>query len=153
YLLTDRNNNKSSLSAFDPKTGDKLWEQKRQGGFSHTTPVFIKHADKPLMLIGGQKALEGVDPAQGDRVWWFNTGGDVTSPIYADGLVYTDSGRGGKGVAIEPGAGEIKEDKWTTETIPEGLSSPVLSGDYLYRLHSPGVLRCIDWKSGEVLFK
>jgi outer membrane protein assembly factor BamB len=156
YLLADRGGNKSSLSALDPKTGDSIWQIKRQTGFSHTTPVFITQDGKSLMLIGGQKSLEALDPASGERVWWFPISGDVTSPVFAGGLIYTDSGRGGKGVCVAPtGSGELKEDqvKWSADQIPEGLSSPVIAGDYLYRLHNPGVLRCVDWKTGEVLYK
>ena len=39
--------------------------------------------------------------------------------------------------------------KWKIDQIPEGLSSPVIVGEYLYRLHNPGVLKCVDLATGE----
>ena len=38
--------------------------------------------------------------------------------------------------------------KWKLDQIPEGLSSPAIVGDYLYRLHNPGVLKCVDLATG-----
>lgn len=156
YLLADRNGGKSTLTALIPATGDVVWRQKRTSRFSHTTPVFIRHEGRELMLIGGSGELEALDPASGERVWWCKAKGDVTSPVYADGLVYTDSGRGGQGVCVDPGGtGDVTEThlRWTGQRIPEGLSSPVAAGGCLYRLHNPGILRCVDWKTGEALYR
>jgi outer membrane protein assembly factor BamB len=156
YLLADRNRGKSTLTAFDPPTGKPLWVRKRTTGFSHTTPVFIRHKGRAMMLIGGAGELQALDPATGDRLWWCKTPGDVTSPVYADGLVYTDSGRGGPGVCVDPGGkGNVTAShlKWTVSNIPQGLSSPVIVSGRLYRLHNPGILRCIDLKSGKLLYR
>ena len=67
YLLAERNNKKSSLTAFDPKTGEQLWEVKRTTGFAHSTPTFAEHAGKPLMLVGASSELQALDPATGER--------------------------------------------------------------------------------------
>lgn len=155
-LLADRNGQKGTLTAFDPKTGRHLWQQKRTTNFSHTTPTFAQHDGKPLMLIGASGELQGLDPATGERQWWVKTPGDVTSPIYANGFVYTDSGRGGAGVFVDPtGKGDLTATnvKWKLPNIPEALSSPVILGDYLYRLHSPNTLKCVDLKSGKVVYQ
>jgi outer membrane protein assembly factor BamB len=155
-LLADRNGKKGTLTAFDPKTGKQLWEQKRTTAFSHTTPVFAGHAGKTLMLVGAAGELQALDPATGDKLWWVKTPGDVTSPVYANGSVYTDSGRGGPGVFVDAtGKGDVTATnvKWTVKNIPEGLSSPVVAGDHLYRVHNPGLLKCIDLKSGKVVYE
>ena len=75
-----------------------------------------------------------VDPENGDVLWWVKTQGDVPTPLVKDGLIYTDSGRGGPGVAVTPnGAGDIsKADvKWIITNIPQGLSSAAIFGDAL----------------------
>jgi outer membrane protein assembly factor BamB len=156
YLLADRNGKKSTLTVFDPKTGKQLWEQKRTTGFGHTTPVFVQHAGKTFMLVSADKELQALDPASGERLWWFKTPGDVTSPIYVNGCIYTDSGRGGQGVFVDANG---KDDstatnlKWTVKNIPEALSSPVVVGEYLYRMHNPGVLKCIELKTGKIAYE
>jgi outer membrane protein assembly factor BamB len=156
YLLADRNNKKSTLTAFDPKTGEPVWTQKRASGFSHTTPVFAKHDGNWRMFVAGSNELAALDPATGERVWWVKTPGDVTAPVYADGHVYIDSGRGGPGVYVDAGgAGDVTKThvKWTLKTIPEAMSSPVILAGHLCRVHSPGILMCVDVKTSEVRYK
>lgn len=154
YLLADRNNKKGTLTAFDPKTGDELWSQKRTTAFSHTTPTFAEHDGKPLMLVGAASELQALDPKTGDKLWWVKTAGDVTSPVYAGGFVYTDSGRGGNGVWVNAsGKGDITATnvKWKFNNLNEALSSPVVVGDHLYRLLSPATLKCVELKTGKVV--
>jgi len=155
-LLADRNGKKGTLTAFDPKSGKQLWEQKRTTSFSHTTPTFAQLDGKPLMLIGAAGELQGLDPTSGERLWWVKTPGDVTSPIYTNGFVYTDSGRGGAGVFVDAtGKGDITATnvKWKLNNIPEALSSPVILGEHLYRLHNPNTLKCVDLKTGKVVYQ
>jgi len=151
-LLADRNQKKSSLTAYDPATGDVLWEKKRpDGAFTHTTPVLIEHGGQPQLLVTASNELQALNPTNGERLWWCKTPGDVTSPVFARGLVYTDSGRGGPGILVDAnGQGDLAgQIKWKIGQIPEGLSSPVIVGDYLYRLHNPGVLKCVDMRDGQ----
>lgn len=155
YLLADRNGKKGTLTAFDPKTGDEIWTQKRTTAFSHTTPTFAEHDGKPVMLIGGAGELQALDPKTGDKLWWVKTAGDVTSPIYANGFVYTDSGRGGNGVFVDAtGKGDITATnvKWKLNGLSEALSSPVIVGDHLYRLLNPATLKCVELKTGKVVY-
>ncbi len=152
-LLADKNNQKSTLTAYNPKTGEVLWEQKRpQQAFDHTTPVIVDNHGQMQMLVAAANQLEALDPANGERLWWCGTPGDVVSPVFAKGLVYTDSGRGGPGILVDAGGkGDVTRThiKWKIDLIPEGLSSPVIVGGYLYRLHNPGIVRCVNLASGE----
>jgi outer membrane protein assembly factor BamB len=152
-VLADRNGQKSTLTAYDPKTGDVLWEKKRPGGaFDHTTPVIVEHGGRAMMLVHASNELQALDPSNGERLWWCKTPGDVTSPAYSKGLVYSDSGRGGPGLLVAAdGKGDVTAThvKWKISQIPEGLSSPVIVGDYLYRVHNPSVLKCVAMDSGK----
>ena len=53
------------------------------------------------------------------------------------------------------GKGEVSSShvKWTIPTVPEGIGSPIIVGDFVYRLHSPGVLKCWDLASGHRLYQ
>ena len=152
-LLCDKNNKASTLTAFDRKSGEVKWEQKRPTVvFDHTTPVLLKVKDRPQLLIAASNALQAADPASGEILWSCQAKGDVPSPVYDGKLVYTDSGRGGPGYAVDPtGVGDVTKShiKWKIANIPEGLSSPVISGEWLYRMHNPGVVRCINMATGE----
>lgn len=156
YVLAERNNKKSTLTAFEPATGKEVWTAKRTGNFAHSTPTFVKHGDKPIMLVGASNELQALDPSNGDKLWWVKTPGDVTSPVYANGFVYTDSGRGSPGIWVDAtGKGDVTATnvKWTLKNVPEALGSPVILGDYLYRLHNPGVLKCVELKTGKVVYE
>jgi len=75
--------------------------------------------------------------------------------VFAGGVVYIDSGRGGRGVAVDPtGKGNVTKThlKWKKDVVPEGFSSPVAVGEYLYRLHSPETMRCWKLDSGDEAF-
>ena len=60
------------------------------------------------------------------------------------------------GVAIDAtGQGDVSKSalKWKIPAVGSGFSSPVLVGDYLYRLHGADSLSCWKWSTGEEAFK
>jgi outer membrane protein assembly factor BamB len=159
-LLSERNNQKATLTAYNPVNGQIIWEVKRPTvAFAHSTPTMVNIGGRPQMLVAASNALQGVDPSNGALLWWTKIQGDVCSPVYDGHVIFVDSGRGGPAVAVEPPAdsatsGELPADrvKWKVSNIPEGLGSPVIVGKYLYRLHTPAVLKCFDIESGKELF-
>jgi outer membrane protein assembly factor BamB len=153
----DQVNKSSRLIAFDRKTGDVKWEEKRpKQNFSHSTPVLAKIKGKTQLLLAASNALQGVDPADGKLLWWCDAQGDTVSPVYGGGVVYLDSGRGSTGVAVDPtGEGDVTKTnlKWKVSQVPEGFSSPVIVGAYVYRVHNPGILKCWKLENGEEAVK
>ncbi len=145
----------SRLIAFDPKTGDIKWEKKRpDAGFNHTTPVLVDVGGKPQLLVAASGAVQGLNPTDGEVIWTAKNKGDVPTPVFADGLVYAENGRGGPGVAIDPtGTGDVTKThvKWTFSPIPEGYSSPVIAGGHVYRADKD-VLRCLDLTTGKKVY-
>ncbi len=163
-LLTwDQTNKTSRLLALDCKTGEARWEKKRPNAdWAHSTPALAQFKDKTQLLVASAHAIEGVDPENGETLWTCKGDtkgspriGDTVTPVFGGGLVYCDSGRGGPAVAIDPtGSGDVTAThlKWTLPQVPEGFSSPVIVGDNLYRLASPGVLKCWTLATGEPVF-
>ena len=131
------------------------------GLLGHSTPVLIQAAGKPQLLVpasGGStapKALRSLNPVTGEVLWWCKGQGDASSPAYAAGLVYFDSGRGGPGTAVDAGgSGDVTAThvRWTIPQVPEAIGSPVFVDGRLYRLQSPGVLKCWDAATGRQLY-
>jgi len=155
-MMCDRVGGKSSLISFDRASGEVKWEQMRpEVGFAHSTPVFAKVDGKMQMLVAASNALQGLDPTTGKVLWKCTARGDTASPVLGGGLVYCDSGRGGPGTAVDPsGIGDITKShrKWTKE-VPEGFSSAIVVGEYLYRLHNPGAITCWKLATGEQVYK
>jgi outer membrane protein assembly factor BamB len=146
----------SRLIAFDKTTGDIRWERPRpEANFNHTTPLLINVAGKSQLVIASSEAIQGIDPTNGAVIWYAKNKGDVPTPAYGAGIVYSDDGRGGPGIAVDPtGAGDVTQShvKWRTRPIPEGYSSASIVGDCVYRLHNPGVLKCFELATGKQLF-
>jgi len=155
-LQCDELEQQSRLVAFDRKTGDVKWEEKRpKVGFAHSTPVLAAVGGKQQLLVSASNALQSVDPANGKVLWTCEARGDTVSPVLGNGLVYIDSGRGGPAFAVDPaGTGDVTKThlKWKLNQMPEGYGSPVAAGEYLYRLHSPETLKCIKLATGEVVY-
>jgi hypothetical protein len=108
------------------------------------------------LLVAASNALQGVDPRNGVVLWWCMAHGDTVSPVLGDGLVYLDSGRGGAGVAVDPtGRGDVTRThrKWQLRHAQEGFSSPMVVGDYLYRLCNPETLYCWNLADGTEVLK
>lgn len=155
-LDCDQNGGTSSIIAFDKKTGGIKWETNRpQVAFAHSTPVIVTVRGRKQMLVSASNALQGVDPSDGRLLWWCSAYGEASSPAFARDRVFSDSGRGGKAVCVDPtGAGDVSQThvKWTFPQIPEGLSSAVIVGDFVYRTHNPEVLKCLSLERGELIF-
>jgi outer membrane protein assembly factor BamB len=149
----------SRIVAFAKASGDVRWEAKLPGtGFGHGTPVIIDVKGKPQMVIAASgmsttaEAIQSFDPATGRRIWWCQGAGDASSPAFGSGILYADSGRGSPGWAVDPtGEGDVTAThvRWKVPQVPEGIGSPIIVGEHVYRLHDPGVLKCWKASSGE----
>lgn len=153
----------SRVLALDKRTGATRWERPLPTTkFGHSTPVIIDVAGRQQMLVlasgmgPAPDALKSLDPGSGEVLWWCRGGGDAASPAYASGRVYFDSGRGGPGVCVEPtGRGDVSDThvRWTVSTVPEGIGSPIIVDDLVYRLHEPGVLKCWELSTGKRVYQ
>ena len=149
----------SHLAAYDLGTGEVRYKADRpDADWTHSTPALVTIGGKPQLLVAASSGPQGLDPDTGAKVWWLKSKvkGDTVSPIYADGIVYLDSGRGGPGVAVDPSAtGEIDDAKakWKVANVPEPFSSPVAVGKLMFRSVNPGLITVRDLEDGKELFK
>lgn len=159
-FLCDQMQKSSRLLAFDVRSGKLRWQQDRPSAdWAHSTPALAEVAGKTQLLVGSSSGPQGLNPENGEVLWSFKQGqrvGDTVTPVLGGGLVYVDSGRGGTGLAVDPsGSGDVSKThlRWTVKNLPEGFSSPVVVGPYLYRLNGPGVISCLKIASGELVYK
>lgn len=152
----------SRLIAYNKADGSVKWQTPLpQTGFGHSTPILIDIKGKPQLVVvasGIKESDEGVqsfDPATGKRLWWCRGGGDAASAAFGAGIVYCDSGRGGPGIAIDPtGSGDVTKThiRWRINQVPQGIGSPIVVGDRVYRLQGSNVLKCWRTSDGEQVY-
>ena len=153
----------SRVSAFDKASGEIKWTAPLPDtDFAHSTPILIEVGGKPQLLGtgAGMKTSDGaaksVDPATGKVLWSCKGSGDVASPVFANGLVFFDSGRGGIGTVVDPtGSGDVTAThvKATINVGGQAFSSPVVVGQYLYRLENEGLLKCWEMATGKKVYE
>lgn len=155
-LLCDQGRGQGFLQGLDKKTGAVKWEQKREGtGTCNTTPIVIEVAGKKQLIVSAENKLQGLDPATGEVIWWCKSVAFGSSPVYANGLVYADKGGNEQAQAVDPtGKGDVTAThvKWKIERSPGDYSSPVISGDFVYRVQSEGIVGCTRLSTGEKVF-
>jgi outer membrane protein assembly factor BamB len=147
----------SRLTAFAKADGAVAWETKLPTtGFAHSTPLLIETGGRRQLVAvasgasAAPDAVQGFDPGTGRRIWWCSGAGDASSPVYGGGILYSDSGRGGQGTAMDPsGEGDLTAThvKWTAGGMNESIGSPILAGGHVYRLLGSGDVRV--WRASD----
>lgn len=155
-LLCDQGRNQGYLQGLDKKTGEVKWEQKRpKASYVNTTPLLLDVEGKTQLIIAGSSQLQGLDPADGEPIWSCKSWGFGASPAVGGGLLYADKGGNEQAQAVDPtGKGDVSEThvRWRLDKLPGDYSSPVISGDFIYRVTAEGVVTCLDLKTGERLY-
>jgi outer membrane protein assembly factor BamB len=140
------------LRALDKKTGKLKWEQNTKNRNTMATPALIRIKDR-LQLIHYAGGITGSDPKTGEILWTCKAPSSQSSPVFGDGLLYADAGRGGqKGAAIDPtGSGDVSKTHVKWESRVEGVAgaSAIFVAGHIYRPSGPDFIRCWSMKDGE----
>ncbi len=94
------NEKESFLIAFDAKTGEEKWKEKRAEKTSWSTPYIWKTKARTDLVVVAPQKIRGYDPATGKEVWAITVGGGGqcnTTPVGTEDLLYVGSSMGGGG--------------------------------------------------------
>ena len=153
-----------TLAALDKHTGEVIWRSKEwtdPAVYPSVQVVEIAGRRQYLQLTG--ERLGGVDAATGRVLWRAPRKGGtavVATPAYQDNLVFTTSGYGaGCHVFRITADGQGTDATFRAELAYSGqqmnnhLGGIVLVGGYVYGSDDPGILKCIEFKTGKVMWK
>lgn len=145
----------AAIAALDKATGKTLW-QGPGGQASYATPVLATIAGVKQYVIMLQKGVAGFDASNGKPLWsvpW-ETSYDVNaaSPIVVGNNVFVSSGygHGCAMISVKSGGASIA---WQNRSIQAHFSTAIYYKGYLYGTGDPGVLVCLDPKTGSTLWK
>ncbi len=78
----------------DPSTGKIDWKKERPIGTAHATALLVEHHGQKDILVPGQNRLTAFDAKSHVELWRYGEGNGpfngeiISSPVYADGMVF-----------------------------------------------------------------
>ncbi|MCM2374638.1 outer membrane protein assembly factor BamB family protein [Aporhodopirellula aestuarii] len=148
--------------------GEEVWKVDRADECERSwgTPLVYESDGVTQMIVNGWPWIVSYHFETGEEIWRLEGGGDnpIPTPFVANGWIYITNAHGGKApiYVVRPDArGTLSLDEeepseaivWNTERGGSYMSTPVVSGDYLYLGNSNGVVRCFHAKTGEKMFE
>ena len=153
----------ATVAALNKMTGETVWTSPigHPASYSSIMPVKIGGVPQYVTLTG--KSLVGVAAANGKLLWSYDApantsygGINVATPISLGQTVFASSGYGtGAGCAwIRRGAGGFQAQQiYFTKDLKNHHGGVLLIDGYLYGANDPGILTCLDYKTGKVMWK
>jgi len=160
----------SFLAAFDAKTGDQVWNIKRDENTkaaTWSTPYIWENELRTELVVSASGKVRSYD-LTGKLLWELEGMTFLTapSPFAKNGLLYFSSGYPGASprpvYAVRPGASgdiSLKEGEtsnahvvWYQPTLGTYQTSALVYGDYYYTLLDRGFLLCHDAKTGRQIY-
>jgi outer membrane protein assembly factor BamB len=147
------------IAAFDKKTGNELWRQKRDEPTSWDTPLIVQHGGTTQVVVNAKAKVRSYDLMSGKELWSAGplTSNPIPSPVAGNGMVYSMSGfQGNALLAIKLGrSGDLNGTDaiaWTHNKSTPYVPSPLLYDDRLYFFaNNNGILTVLNAKTGETL--
>ena len=148
---------KSSMLAFEAKTGKLRWNQPRVSSrVCFSTPCIYQPAGgvPELICTSTSDGVFSLDPLTGQENW--KTPGTLTmrvvsSPLIAESLIFGSVGSGGGGntiTAVRPGA--KPEVAYTIKANASYVPTLVAQNGLLFIFNDKGVVSCADVATGEI---
>ncbi len=153
---------KTCIVGLDAATGKQVWKLELPNCLNtFSTPVVhtLKNGQKEVICANTGSGVMGIDLKSGKINWQHNPGysqRSLGSGVLSDEFYFCTFGTGG-GVK-EVAALDLKsgKPKAVDFDIPKGLPyvpSPIVIGEHMYLLGDGGILRCVEFKTGKVIYE
>jgi outer membrane protein assembly factor BamB len=148
---------KSKLMALHSQSGRTVWESVRPVPCSWSSPILINVAGHAQLITCAEPWLIAYEPTTGSEIWRANclAGQIVSSPVYANGLVYVVSPDSTLAAIRPDGHGDVTRTHlvWTADGALPSIPSPVCNGELLWLVDTGGVVTCYDAKDGQKVWE
>jgi outer membrane protein assembly factor BamB len=153
---------KACIVGLDAATGKQTWKLEIPNCLNtFSTPVVhdLSGGKKEIICANNGSGVMGIDIKTGKINWQHNPGykqRSLGSGVLSDDFYFCTFGTGG-GVK-EVAALDLKgaKPKPVEFEVPKGLPyvpSPLVIDDYMYLLGDGGILRCVEFKTGKVIYE
>jgi outer membrane protein assembly factor BamB len=169
-LLTDvaalyvTGGDKTTLVAYDKKTGELRWKSKSMGGSkSYASSSLVEWGGKKIVLVQTSNDLLGIDASNGDILWSYNTvqyhtekgsGEAANIPLFSNGDVFVTYGNEQPGLLFSMGRdGKSVSLKWKNDVLDTHHGGLVLLYETIYGStmtdNTRGNWASVDWETGK----
>lgn len=163
--LTDspeQKNWKSGIFGLDAKTGKQVWKLDIPNCLNtYSTPIVrnLPGGKHEVICADTGSGVMGIDPTTGKLNWQHNPGfkqRSLGSPVLSNNLFFCTfgSGGGGKETAFLDLSGA--QPKPLVSALTKGLPyvpTPLVIGEHMYLLGDGGILQCVEFKTGTVVYE
>lgn len=153
---------KTCFVGLDAATGKQVWKRELPNCLNtFSTPVVreLPHGKKEFICANNGSGVMGVDVQTGTINWQYNPGfsqRSLGSGVLHDDFYFCTFGTGGgvkEVAALDLSSGQPRPVDFA---IPKGLPyvpSPLVIGDHMYLLGDGGILRCVEFKTGKLIYE
>ena len=142
--------------AVEKATGKVVWKADFGDAVGYSTPQMPTIGGKKQYLIFTAAGLAGLDPASGKKLWGFpwKTGSNcnTAAPVVLDNNIFITTGYEHGSAVVEVSDNHAKS-LWESKEIQSFFSSPIYADGHVYCTAEPGVLVCMELKTGNVKWK
>ena len=153
------------IVALDRENGEERWKALDDRA-SYAAPIFINQAGARVLVCWTGDNVVGLNPQTGELYWkhpFAPTKGviSIATPVFHnDRLFVTNFFEGSLMLKVLPDRLEVEKiwrrkgaDEKNTDSLHSIISTPILSGDYIYGVDSYGELRCLDASTGDRIWE
>lgn len=157
-ILVNVGGRRSSIVAFDKRTGQALWQQHGdEAGYS--SPMLLRTGSlSQAVFFTGARAL-AVDPRDGRLLWSYdrasNNTANIATPVIRDNRVFlsSDYGTGAALLTVRTSGSLASADEvYFTRDMRNHHASSILVGDHLYGFSS-SILTAMQFETGQVAWR
>ena len=147
----------TAVVALDKLSGKDIWKGGGSDKAGYALPIIATLDGKKQYVVLLGTSVVGVDAESGAALWTvpWKTDYDVnaSAPVIVDAnTVFICSGEKHGCTLIEVKGGAAKQ-LWQNKEMQSQFNGPVLANGHVYGIGDPGVLTCIELKTGNVAWK
>jgi len=160
WVVCTPGGSQATLAALDKTTGKLVWSSGVGDGAGYSSIVKTEIGGAKQYVQFTAEGLIGVAAADGKPLWRYdapaNGTANASTPLVAGDKAFAASGygTGGGAARIMKSGSEFKaEEAYFTKQMKNHHGGMVLIDGYLYGSDDPGVLTCLEFETGKIMWR
>ncbi len=160
WVLCTPGGENATIVALDKTNGDVVWRSPVGDGAAYSSIIPAKLAGRDQYVQFTARGVIGVAAENGEFLWRYdapaNGTANCSTPVWSGNSIFAASGygTGGGRVQIEnSGKGQNAVEAYFSKKMKNHHGGTLLVDGYLYGSSDPGLLSCLDFQTGDVLWR